>query len=188
MGTRLPFLLPLPWSWRRISLRRLGVDDLAAFQSYRTDPEVARFQGWQIVSDEEARSFIETMHEAPLFVPGEWFQLGIALRETQALIGDIGICVDKEQTRAEIGFTLNPSHQGRGLATEAVDEAIRRIHQFTRVSQVVARPDARNEPCIRLLERLGFERRGESAFSDEDGVQSEIEFAIVREPKLRRRR
>ena len=180
MADERPFPLPLPWSWRRISLRRLEVDDLAAFQAYRRDPEVARYQGWKIVDDDAARSFLEKMRTAPMFLRDKWFQLGIALRETQELIGDVGVCVDSERSSAEIGFTVNPRFQGQGLASEAVQEITSRTMQFGAVDKVVARPDARNERSIRLLERIGFESEGEATFHDEDGEQREIIYARTR--------
>jgi hypothetical protein len=37
---------PLPIATARTTLRRLSTDDVAAFQAYRTDPEVGRWQGW----------------------------------------------------------------------------------------------------------------------------------------------
>ncbi len=184
-----PFPLPLPWSWRRISLRRLTVDDLGDFQAYRTDPEVARYQGWKIMDDEAARAFLAQMRTAFMFVCNQWFQLGIAIRESQKLIGDVGVCVDSERTSAEIGFTVNPRYQGQGLATEAVEEITSRTMQFGAVNKVVARPDARNERSIRLLERIGFELEGEASFHDDDGEQKELIYARIRpQPKKPRRR
>ena len=180
MADERPFPLPLPWSWRRISLRRLEIDDLAAFQAYRRDPEVARYQGWKIVDDDAARAFLAEMRTAPMFLRNKWFQLGIALRETQELIGDVGVCVDSERSSAEIGFTLNPRFQGQGLASEAVQEITSRTMQFGAVDKVVARPDARNERSIRLLKRIGFEPEGEATFHDEDGEQREIIYARTR--------
>lgn len=189
MADERPFPLPLPWSWRRISLRRLDVDDLADFQAYRTDPEVARYQGWKIMDDEAARVFLAEMRTAFMFVRDQWFQLGIALRETQKLIGDVGVCVDSQRTSAEIGFTVNPRYQGQGLATEAVQEITSRTMQFGAVNKVVARPDARNERSIRLLERIGFELEGEATFHADDREQRELIYARIRpQPKNPRRR
>ena len=42
-------------------LRRLGVGDLAAFQAYRLDPELGRYQGWSPMSPAEATDFLSAM-------------------------------------------------------------------------------------------------------------------------------
>ena len=59
-------------------LRRMRTRDLAAFQAYRSLPELGRFQGWSPMSETEALSFLAEMSEARLFAAGEWVQLGIA--------------------------------------------------------------------------------------------------------------
>jgi len=142
----------------RVVLRRLVAADLAALQSYRHDPEVGRYQGWTPVTDEAALAFILAQPEAPPFPRGEWMQLAIADRETQILIGDIGVCVDEAGATAEIGFTLGRLAQGRGLASEAVALAIELVFATTPVARIMAITDARNLPSVALLERLGFRR------------------------------
>ena len=57
------------------------------------------------MDDASAAAFLDTMASAPIGIPGEWFQIAVADRSTDALIGDIGICLRNDSTRtAEIGF------------------------------------------------------------------------------------
>ena len=139
-------------------LRRLCAGDLIEFQAYRHDEEVALYQSWSPLPDSEATSFLDRMASAALFQPGEWFQIAIADRKTDTLIGDIGICVASDGDEAEIGFTLRAQSQGIGLGTEAVSEAIAFIFEQTSVNQIVGITDERNLPCIHLMERLGMRR------------------------------
>jgi len=140
----------------RTALRRLRATDLGAFQSYRHDPAVGRYQGWLPMADDAALAFLEEMAAAPPFVPGEWFQIGIAERQGDALIGDIGVCVAADGAEAEIGFTLAAPAQGRGLAREAVRQAMALVFAVTGVQRIVAITDARNTAAIRLLDALGM--------------------------------
>ena len=149
---------PLPRLGPRISLRRLAPADLAPFQAYRHNPQAWLYQGWVPQTDEEAAQFIAEMHIATLFVPGVWVQLGIAERQNNALIGDIGICLSEDGKSAEIGFTLDPQVQGAGLASEAVREAISLLFEITTAEQIHGITDARNTASIKLLERLGMQR------------------------------
>lgn len=136
-------------------LRRLDPADLAAFQAYRGDPEVGRWQGWTPWPDARALAFLTEMATVPLFRPGHWTQLGITDPATGALLGDIGIHLSEDGREAEFGFSLAREAQGRGLATAAVREAIARVFADTAVQCIHAQTDARNSACIRLLERLG---------------------------------
>jgi aminoglycoside 6'-N-acetyltransferase len=131
--------------------------DLAAFQAYRSLPELGRYQGWSPMSDTEALEFLDDMHRAPLFTPGHWVQLAIAEPESDALVGDIGLYLSEDGTSGEVGFTLQPASQGRGLATLAVREALHLLFLATSVTRVVGITDERNASSIKLLERVGFE-------------------------------
>ena len=96
------------------------------------------------------------MASITLFQPETWCQIGIADGIGNALIGDIGICVDAGGRSAEIGFTLSKIHHGKGLASEAVREAISMLFEETGIERVVGITDARNVASIRLLERVGM--------------------------------
>ena len=140
-------------------LRRLRHSDLGAFQAYRSIPELGFYQGWSPMSEAEALAFLVEMEATPLFQPGHWGQLGIAEPHTDALVGDIGLRLSEDSQTGEVGFTLAPSAQGRGVASAAVQEALQLLFTATPVSRVLGITDARNTPSVRLLERLGFECR-----------------------------
>ena len=147
----------LPRTAARLVLRRFAARDLPAFQAYRCDPEVGRYQGWSVLDDAGAAAFLAEMAEARIGVPGEWFQIAVADKPTDALVGDIGIGFDKDRAGVgEIGFSLAPSAQGRGLGTEAVRCALALLFESGRVDVVEGITDARNAPSIRLLERVGM--------------------------------
>lgn len=138
-----------------MKLRRLAPTDLAAFQAYRNDPDVGRWQGWAPRSDAQALAFLNEMAAVPLFQPGQWTQLGIADELTDQLLGDLGVYVNSDGVEAEFGFTLARAAQGQGIASAAVCEAVALVFDQTPVARIHAQTDARNSACIRLLERLG---------------------------------
>lgn len=148
----------LPRTGRRIVLRRLRVSDLPRFQAYRHDPDVGRYQGWRAEPDAAAATFLAEAAGALPLVPGAWWQLGIADRTTDALLGDIGFHVAPGRTSVELGFTLARDAQARGLASDAVRTAIALVFERMPAACVVCTTDARNDRCIRLLERLAMVR------------------------------
>jgi aminoglycoside 6'-N-acetyltransferase len=137
-------------------LRRLRRSDLGAFQAYRNIPELGRYQGWSPMSETEALAFLIEMEATALFQPGQWVQLGIADPRTEILLGDIGLRLSEDSETGEVGFTLAPSAQGRGVASAAVRAALQLLFAATPVSLVFGITDARNTRSIRLLERLSF--------------------------------
>lgn len=147
----------LPHSTDRLVLRRFAAGDLESFIGYRSDPVVARYQGWSSLSRQQAAAFIQEMQQSPIGVPGEWFQVAIAERQSNGLLGDIGVQVQADFTTAEVGFTLARSAQGQGYAREAV-QAFLSLLFASDIEQVVCITDARNAASIRLLERLGMQR------------------------------
>jgi [ribosomal protein S5]-alanine N-acetyltransferase len=144
-----------------VALRRLAVSDLAAFQAYRADADLNRYQEWSVSPDQEASEFLREMSEAALLRPGHWVQIGIADREDLALLGDIGLFLADDSRHLEIGFTLARRVHGRGLATMAVREAIQLVFQRTAVERVLAITDARNHASIGVLERVGMRKQEE---------------------------
>jgi ribosomal-protein-alanine N-acetyltransferase len=135
--------------------------DLWAFQEYRTDAALGRYQGWTAMPDTEAHAFLDEMNKVPLFRPGEWTQVGIAEPEALALLGDIGLYLSEDSRHAEVGFTLAHHAQGRGLAAVAVREAVDLIFQFTAVERVLGITDSRNRASVGVLERVGMRKQEE---------------------------
>ncbi len=114
------------------------------------------YQGWEPVPDEEAIRYLEGMSQVQLFPLGAWIQIGIAERQTNDLVGDVGVCVSADAREAEIGFTLAREAQGSGLGTEAVRELVGLIFDHTDAGRVIAITDERNTRAHRLLLRIGF--------------------------------
>lgn len=150
---------PLPWLGSLVALRRFAPSDLRAFQAYRRDAELGVYQGWSPQADQEAAHFIDEMAHAPLFQPGQWIQLAIELTASSLMIGDLGIFISGDGKQAEIGFTLSRQSHGAGLGTTAVRLAIRCVFESTSVERIVGITDVKNQPSIRLLERVGMQRR-----------------------------
>lgn len=171
----------------RLTLRRFQEKDLPAFVAYRFDPEVARFQSWSSITDDEAHAFIQAQQDAQFGVPGEWFQVAIALKETDALIGDIGVCIKAdERTCAQIGFTLSPANQGRGFASEAVRMMLVIIFEVPEVERIEAITDTRNVASIALLHRIGMRQEKTQQAWFKGAVCTEYTFVMWKQDWLSR--
>ncbi|MEY9962622.1 RimJ/RimL family protein N-acetyltransferase [Streptacidiphilus sp. MAP12-16] len=144
----------------RLRLRHFRSEDTAAFAAYRSNPAVARYQGWTApVSPESAAALVREFAGGDPGQPG-WFQYAVELRTDGCLVGDLGVNLHENGMQAELGFTLASERQGRGYATEAVREVLRDLFERRGLHRLSAECDARNLDSARLLERVGFQQEG----------------------------
>ena len=164
----------------RLILRPLSAADSEALFAYRSLPEVCRYQSWEPTSLQEAVSFIEDLGRTEFDTSGTWFQLGIRLRGSDDLIGDLGVhFLDDEQV--EIGFTLAPAFQGQGLATEGVTGLLDHLFGLSGKHRVTASVDPRNTASLGLVRRIGMRQEAhfvQSVYFKDDWVD-DVVFAVL---------
>jgi len=145
----------IPLQTERLTIRRFTDADLPALVANRAPPFA--------MSEERGRAIIEEMQGKEPGSPGDWYLFAVELRETGALVGDIAFRVNSEEARqAEVGYTLAPAHQGKGLASEGVSAFLDYAFDAFNLHRVVAYVDVENRPSWALLERLRFRREGHS--------------------------
>jgi RimJ/RimL family protein N-acetyltransferase len=174
---------PIRLETPRLILRRFEDRDIEALYRYRNDPEVARYQGWDVpYSYDDAEAMVKEMKVVPFGHPGRWVQLAIELKSTETkpdgfkyaglksevgknggtMIGDAGFVVlENEPQQAEIGFTLDRAYQGQGYGSEAIRRLLDALFAPPlQLHRVRANIDPLNLASARLLERLGFRHEG----------------------------
>ncbi|MEM7490454.1 MAG: GNAT family N-acetyltransferase [Pseudomonadota bacterium] len=139
-----------------VVLRRFHAGDAAAFHAIRTDPDLARYQGWSVPTPDEARHAVAAMADAPAFPPGEWWQVAIADPADDGLLGDLGLHLSADGTELELGITLARHAQGRGRAGRAIAAAANLVFAETPARRIVLITDARNAPMRAVLRRMGL--------------------------------
>lgn len=150
-----------PLETERLRLRHFIDADLEPFMAYRNDPDVARYQSWEAITEREAREFLDEQKLIQPGVPGQWFQIAAELKETGMLVGDCALKIEEDDARqAEIGYTFARDYQGRGLASEAVACVLDYALLTLGLHRVIAITDCRNIASVALLERLGLRREG----------------------------
>ena len=157
----------------RLTIEPLSERDVDAFTEYRRDPEVARYQSWDVdYSRADAERMLAGQPDGQLPPPGSWLQLAVRETASGRLLGDLALHrLDEQPDTFEIGVTLAPSSQGRGIGTEALGVLLDFVFDHEHAHRVVAYCDSRNGPVARLLTRLGFRR--ESSQVDADWFKGE---------------
>ncbi|HUR47002.1 MAG TPA: GNAT family protein [Candidatus Saccharimonadales bacterium] len=173
----------------RLTLRGLQTEDVMPLCSYRSLPEVARFQSWSSFSPEDAKRLIASQANLKPGVPGTWFQFAILERETGRMIGDCGLhCLQENARLMEVGITLAPAAQKQGFATEALICLLDFVFGTLQAHRVSGVTDVENAAAASLFLHLGF--RKEAQFTEHRWYKghwdSEFVFAMLqREWKAR---
>jgi RimJ/RimL family protein N-acetyltransferase len=140
----------------RLRIDALRPADADTFFAYRSDPAVARFQGWCPASLSEARDFIDAQTGLSPDASNGWLQRAIRLHDG-ALIGDLGVCLTGDlHESVEFGISVAPVHQGRGHAREAAGALFEHVFAELGRHRILASVDPRNLTCMAMLRGLGM--------------------------------
>lgn len=165
---------------KRTLLRPIAASDKKAVFSYRSDAETNKYQGFVPKNIDEVADFI-ARNPTEFNQADTWFQLVIIDRESDCLIGDIGIhFIDEYQV--EIGCTLAKQFHAKGYATETLHAVIDHLFMQLNKHRVIGSIDPLNTSSIGLLERLGFRKEAhfkQSLLIDGEWVD-DIVYAILK--------
>lgn len=79
---------------------------------------------------------------------------------SEELVGGIGLHLEPEHERGELGYWIGEDRWGRGYATEAAEAVVRFAFEKLGLERVHARTFARNPASRRVLEKIGMRREG----------------------------
>ena len=141
---------------KRLIIRPITLDDKNEIFEYRSDTETNKYQGWIPKTIDDVEIFIGKISKQ-INEPETWFQFVIIEKETQKIVGDLGIhFFDSENRQVEIGCTLNKEFQKKGYATESVKRVIDYLFKELNKHRIITSIDPDNKNSIRLVERIGF--------------------------------
>lgn len=156
----MPTLDDVAWPIRteRLLIRRERIEDAEAAFAMRSQATMSHWTtGWP-------RDL--GVFRAQLSTEG-WLEPMLALEVDGGFVGDLMIRIEDAWSQrevelqaadslAEIGYSVDPAHQGRGYATEAVRAALRICFEELRLRRVTASAFADNTASRRVLERAGL--------------------------------
>ncbi|GGR62421.1 RimJ/RimL family protein N-acetyltransferase [Nocardioides luteus] len=149
-----------PLHTERLTIRRMVAADIEPTWAFRGLPEVAE---WVTTAFTDLESYRRVFEHPDVIGPA------LVIEHHGVIIGDLMLRITdpwsqtevREQaigSQAELGWTIDPAHQGKGYATEAVRAVLDVCFGPLGLRRVVAECFADNEPSWRLMERLGMRR------------------------------
>jgi [ribosomal protein S5]-alanine N-acetyltransferase len=85
---------------------------------------------------------------------------GVRLRGDGRLIGGVGLSIDEDERRAELGYWIGVPYWGHGYATEAARAMLRYGFEELRLNRVFASHFGNNPASQRVLVKLGMRHEG----------------------------
>jgi [ribosomal protein S5]-alanine N-acetyltransferase len=166
----------------RLKIRNLRESDLEAFYQYRSNPEITKYQGFDVFTRKQAKDFIDDQKNKFLIRPGEWVQYGIEHIENGQLVGDCAIFLQERDSRiAETGITISNLFQKQGFAKETMQGLVKFLFNEKGIHRIVETVDAENTASIQMLKSVGF--RQEALFVENIFLKgrwsSEYQFALL---------
>ena len=145
-------------STSRLILRRIAKADAGDFFRLRSDKNIMQHIGRPIALNiDDAVQLIEVIEDQ--FQNNSGITWGITMKEEKKIIGTIGLWrIIKEHHRAEIGYLLGTSFQGRGLMQEAIEPVIEYGFKKIKLHTIEANVSPLNTASIKLLEKNNFIR------------------------------
>ena len=180
----LPFRPLLPRRTERLVIRAYTDADLDVVLAYQSLPEVARYIPWQRRTPESMPALMERkVAGTALANDDDVLELAVTLGADGRVIGEVLLFLrSAEHQTGEIGWALDPAHQGRGYATEAAREILRMAFDDVGLRRVIARIDARNVASGRVCERLGMRREAELVENQwiNGELTTEVDYGLLR--------
>ena len=156
-----PNFSPFPvLTTERLILRRFIEADAASLFKLRGDAGVMQYIGRPLAKTvDDAVALINVIDD--LLAGNNGITWCISLKSDAEFIGSIGFWrIEKENYRAEIGYLLNPIHQGKGIMQEALAAVLTFGFEVMYLHSIQANVNPQNAASVKLLERNNFIREG----------------------------
>jgi [ribosomal protein S5]-alanine N-acetyltransferase len=144
-----------------IILRELSQEDAQHYFNYMSKPVMADFLTADNLPTTLDAALSDLNYWSSLFHNKRSFYWGIALKDTNQLIGTIGFnIISIANNKAEISYDLDHDYWGRGIMLKAMKAVLKFADYALALTRVQATVIIDNKRSINLLERCGFACEG----------------------------
>ena len=173
-----------PLRTERLVIRAIRADDAGPLWERRNDPSTAEFQNWSLPYPRaKAQELVDEMLGFDGAPPLDgWIQLAVDDAESGVTLGDLALGLTFAGRCAEIGWTIDATARGRGIATEAATALARWLFDTVGVTRVQAMMHPGNGASVRIAERLGMVFEGHTRNSYWVGDENSDDWIFAMTP------
>ena len=171
----------------RLVLREFVEDDWRAMLAFHSRADVVRWLTIEPMDEIAAREYVQGIMVCAREVPRLIVEFAVTLPGDDTLIGRTGIRRGDDLRMAELWFTFDPAHHGKGYAVEAARALLEYAFGTLGLHRVWGDCDPRNPASARVMEKLGMRREGhlvQNVFIKGEWCDS-VMFAILASEWLR---
>ena len=140
----------------RLRIRPMSAADVPALTEWMPDPSIYTYWGKGPSKAEKNPELLFEKEEKPT----KSLHLGIALKDTDWVIGDIWVYLIENDRMASVAVRLSSSYQGKGYGTEALSAITKFCFENTELKRLWTEVDTRNIASQKMLEKCGYTREG----------------------------
>jgi RimJ/RimL family protein N-acetyltransferase len=141
-----------------ISIDEYMPGDLESIFAYRSDPRINQFYSINPKTVADLGDYLK--RNIVTFNVASGYSLFV-IRKNKTIIGDVGInCWGYHNKICAIGYALKPEYQRKGYAFSSLRIFIDTLFVKYEKNRIQATFDPKNEPSMKLLEKLGFTKEG----------------------------
>ncbi len=167
---------------KRLVLRPFSLEDAKKVQQLAGDRRIAEMMLTipHPYEDGMAEEWIPTLAEK--FASGEMVDFAITLREGGTLVGAVGLTINKQHEKAELGYWIGADYWGQGYCTEATGAMVRFGFDYLQLNRVQGHHLTKNPASGRVMLKVGllYEGRAPQAVKKGDRFEDIALYGIIR--------
>lgn len=177
---------------QRLYAREFNIDDAEAVFEYAGNPRNTLYMDWGPESFDETTNYIRSRLAHQIESPRRVFDFAVCLKDTNALIGSIGLYKDAKSNQAMLGYIFSRHFWGCGYASEAAAGMLRFGFLDLDLHRIWANCDSKNIASENVMKRIGLRKEGESKsanytrFSGREQWRSIKYYALLQREYLNR--
>lgn len=154
----------------RLILRTWTLDDAPKLFEICSNAEVMKYLGTgkPYETIEQAKDFLRWAEDYQK--ENGFCRWAVLLKENQEIIGSCGFARPHGTEEIELGYLLGKKFWGRGLATEATRACLQYGFEQLKFNETIAITDLENVASQKVLEKIGFTKRGIEKIGGEDNL------------------
>lgn len=171
----------------RLIIRPLENRDLKNYHELFSNPANLAFETFAPLSLEESSESLTNWMSITKEKGGQigTIEFGINLKAIDELVGIVsGFYQDIDSCIMEYGISILQDFWRKGIAYEASVSFFKTVFLETSTFRIFASCDAKNEPCINLLKKIGMQKEGhlrKSVRMPNGAYHDEVIFAILKD-------